>query len=327
MPDVPFQIRDLRVDPSQFSFCEAPTVVENLTGDLIAAWGAGADERMGKTAILTARLARGLRNWTPARVVVDTPEHRDLHPVLFRDTFGTLSLFFTTLVGEGEETGVVRAVTSCEGGNSWDLPVPMQETPGWMTRTKPSALRNGDVVMPVTDGRDGHPFLLATSDCAHWEIRGDLRPEAGPTHPTLCPLEDGSLLAYLSAVEGRADGRLLRTTSRDGGRSWSRPEAAPIPNPGTPAELLRLRNGHLVLAFNNSPRNRSPLALGLSLDQGRTWRYVRDLEAGSGDFSAPAMIQSEDGAIQVLYAVDRRLVRHVTLTEAWIREGGTPLAG
>jgi hypothetical protein len=81
-----------------------------------------------------------------------------------------------------------------------------------------------------------------------------------------------------------------------------------------------------VLAFNNSPRRGSPLSLALSTDQGRGWRYVRDLETGDGDFTAPAMIQSEDSAIQVVYGVGGRLVRHATVSEAWIREGGSPLA-
>lgn len=327
MPETEIQIRDLRVDPGQFSSCDSPTVVENLTGDLVAAWNASAEGRAGKSAILSARLTRGLRNWTPARVVVDTPEHADLNAVLFRDTFGTLWLFFTTLAGDREESGIVRAVTSCEGGFAWDLPVPMQETPGWLTQGRPVVLRNGDVVMAMSDGRDGHPFVLATTDCAHWELRGDIRGDGGPTHPTLCALDDGSLLAYLTAPRGGADGRLLQATSRDGGRSWSRPAATNVPNPGTPTALLRLRNGHLVLAFNNAPRGPGALSLGLSLDQGRTWRYVRELPNGGGPAAQPSVIQSEDGAIQLLCVVDGRLVRHVTASEGWIRDGGSPLAG
>src|SRR5262249_46383508 len=118
--------------------------------------------------------------------------------------------------------------------------------------------------------------------------------------------------------------RLWRAVSRDRGFSWSHPERDRLPNPGTPVEAVRLHNGHLVLAFNNSPTDRSPLSLALSPDEGRNWRQARDLESAPGEYTHPSILQTEDGAIHITYTYQHRAIKHVTVNEEWIRAGSGP---
>jgi predicted neuraminidase len=87
-------------------------------------------------------------------------------------------------------------------------------------------------------------------------------------------------------------------------------------------EMIKLKNGHVVLAFNNGKeRERTPLNFALSSDGGRTWTYNRILESGEGSFSYPSLVQSQNGHIHVTYSYNRKFIKHVEVDEAWIRAG------
>ena len=69
---------------------------------------------------------------------------------------------------------------------------------------------------------------------------------------------------------------------------------------------MKLRNGHLILVFNDSSSRRTPLTVALSLDQGKTFPYRRNIAEGSKDFAYPYAIQSRDDKVHVVYTTDRR---------------------
>lgn len=85
-------------------------------------------------------------------------------------------------------------------------------------------------------------------------------------------------------------------------------------------------------AFWGAPR--APMTIAISEDGGRTWPYRRDIETGDGfcmtnnssekrnrELSYPSVTQTPDGSLHVAYTHFRQAIRHVALTEAWVREG------
>ena len=74
------------------------------------------------------------------------------------------------------------------------------------------------------------------------------------------------------------------------------------------------------MVFNNSQEGRSPLCLALSLDEGKSWNYMRILEDSPGRFSYPALTQATDGNIHVSYTFRRTHIKHAEVNEAWIME-------
>jgi predicted neuraminidase len=83
--------------------------------------------------------------------------------------------------------------------------------------------------------------------------------------------------------------------------------------------MVRLATGTIALAFNNSFTDRTPLSLALSTDSARTFPVVRDVVDGTGEYSYPAIIATRDARIQLTYTHERRVIRHVTTNEAWVR--------
>jgi predicted neuraminidase len=80
-----------------------------------------------------------------------------------------------------------------------------------------------------------------------------------------------------------------------------------------------LKNGHLLLVFNDSMSDRSPLTMAISTDGGKSFPHRRNLAEGPGSFSYPTAIQTQDKKLHIVYTSDERtVIRHAILDEAAI---------
>ncbi|MBL9200597.1 MAG: exo-alpha-sialidase [Opitutaceae bacterium] len=105
----------------------------------------------------------------------------------------------------------------------------------------------------------------------------------GAIEPALLELRDGRLWML---VRDRG-GRLWQSYSADGGARWPALERSPFISSDSPAALLRLRDGKILLLTNacqnwTNPRSyamggREVLHAALSGDEGRTWRGFREI--------------------------------------------------
>jgi predicted neuraminidase len=294
------------------------TLVDLPNGDLMAAWFAGSFETAPDQAIFAARRQIGDSRWTPPTIIVDTPDHADGQPVLYAHPSGALWLFFVTNSGLNWKTAQLKLQRSPDG-IAWGAPEILNERLGLMFRSKPLTLRNGSILLPIYDEVHWQSMpMLSTDGGGSWKLGEPIVTPPGNIHPCVVPLSDGRLLAYLRT--GGAGGSIWRTTSDDGGWTWQEATPTEFPNPNAGIDLLRLRNGHLVLAFNDSPSRRTPLCVALSEDEGQTWNYRRTLEDGDAEFSYPTLLQTSDGNIHCVYTNRRKTIQHAVFDEAWLRE-------
>lgn len=83
---------------------------------------------------------------------------------------------------------------------------------------------------------------------------------------------------------------------------------------------MRLRNGHLLLVFNDSHGRRTPLTAAISTDNDRSYERRRNIAEGPGSFAYPTAIQTADEKIHVVYTSDQRtVIRHAVFDESDIR--------
>jgi predicted neuraminidase len=117
---------------------------------------------------------------------------------------------------------------------------------------------------------------------------------------------------------------MVMTQSDDGGRTWTPGVDTEFPNPNSAIDLIRLRNGHLVLIYNDSFRGeRMPLTMRVSMDDGKTWPSVRNIVNIPGDDAAyPFIIETADGKIRGVYtSLERTVINHFVLDEQDILSG------
>ena len=73
------------------------------------------------------------------------------------------------------------------------------------------------------------------------------------------------------------------------------------------------------MIYNPVAVGRSPISLGVSADDGKTWRKVRDLETEPGEYSYPAIIETAAGELVMTYTWRRTHIKTARVDPATLR--------
>jgi predicted neuraminidase len=193
---------------------------------------------------------------------------------------------------------------------------------GWQPRCKPTALPSGRILLPLyTDTFSFSIMAVSDDDGETWYASKPLL-GFGNIQPSVLRRENGTLVAYMR--ENGPQKRIRTCESPDSGLSWGAVGAASLPNPGSGLDGLQLANGHWLLVYNDTTSGRNSLAVSLSEDEGRSWKWTRHLERHKeGSYHYPAMIQGRDGRIHVVYSyfvAGGKSMKHAAFEEDWIRQ-------
>jgi len=199
---------------------------------------------------------------------------------------------------------------------------------GWMPRCKPTVLPSGRILLPLyTDTYSIGLMAVSDDDGQTWYASKPLM-GFGAIQPTVLRRNDGTLVAYMR--ENGPKDRIRVCESTDDGITWGPVGVSDLPNPGAGIDGVRLANGHWCLIYNDTTRGRNSLAVSISEDEGKTWKWTRHLEKEpSGSFHYPAIIQGKDGTIHAIYSYfvndgknrEGKSMKHAAFSEAWILEG------
>jgi predicted neuraminidase len=132
----------------------------------------------------------------------------------------------------------------------------------------------------------------------------------GIIQPTLFEAKDGRIVTLCRSHDL---GVICKAESRDGGDTWSPAEKTDLPHPGSGIDSVRSAEGSIFLIYNHSAKQRTPLNLAVSRDDGLTWKMVHTYEAEPGEYSYPALIQTRDGRLHATYTWKRTRIKHVVL--------------
>jgi predicted neuraminidase len=196
---------------------------------------------------------------------------------------------------------------------------------GWQPRCKPTVLPSGRILLPLYSDTYSVSLMAISDDQGKtWQASKPLA-GFGNIQPAVLRCRDGTLVAYMR--ENGPIRRIRVAESKDDGVSWGRVGATELPNPGSGLDAVALDNGHWVLVYNDTTKGRASLAVSLSDDEGRTWKWTRHLERHpSGSYHYPAMIAGRDGTIHVVYSYfvqGGKSMKHAAFNEAWLRQGDT----
>lgn len=201
---------------------------------------------------------------------------------------------------------------------------PKKRETGWMTRTHPMVLENGKILLPLySDGFNFGLIAISEDSGVSWKCSLPIIGR-GLNQPSLILRKDGKLYAYLRD-DGDAPGRILISSSEDNGYSWSYAKKTDIPNPGASIEVIKLQSGNWLLVYNDADDGRYTLAVSLSNDEGKSWKWKKKLEDKiGGSFSYPSVIQDNKGSIHITYtyriAEREKSIKYVTFEEEWVKQ-------
>lgn len=308
------------------------SITELANEDLYLAYYGGSGEYDLDTAVWGGRLKHGGAKWSRPVVIADTPFHSDGNPVVWQAPDGVVWLFYVVRYGDTWSDSRIHAKISKDGAQTWSDAFVLGEERGMMVRARPIVLHNGDYLLPIYH-ETGHDremvgadttslFLRCDPKTMQWSETNRITARLGCLQPAAVQLTDDYLVAYMrrgGGYEPRNDGYLVRAESHDGGRTWTEGKDSAFSNPNAAADFIKLRNGHLLLVYNDSMNDRSPLTAAISSDNDKTYPHKRNLIVGNDDFAYPYAIQTRDGKIHVVFTShERTQVNHAVFDESAI---------
>jgi len=301
-----------------------PVLLRLKTGRLLVVFRSNASHISVKGELSVAWSDNDGKTWTSPHVVasgkddhrnpamVELPNGDVLLAYCIMDGYdATGKKFMPTIKGIDPRTAKpLWIVRSHDHGATWSAP---EELNGTNTLIEQGELLNvfgkmtvasdGGVLLSLyTTPRDHHTTyerILRSTDSGHtWSVLSTLGQDVNETGILALP---GNRV--LAAMRTNKEQMLLMTHSADGGKTWDTPAAVTAPDEH-PADIIRLKNGDLLLTFGERNAPRGAVAM-LSHDEGKTWdpktRMVLADDAPSRDCGYPSSVQLPDGRIVTVY--------------------------
>ncbi|GAA4444487.1 hypothetical protein GCM10023091_34700 [Ravibacter arvi] len=120
--------------------------------------------------------------------------------------------------------------------------------------------------------------------------------------PGVVALKNGNILMFIRSDAGVQ----YYATSSDKGESWQQVEKSTIVSPLSPASIARIPGSNkLLLVWNNNDQKeasrknkRTPMTIGTSVDNGKTWKRISDIETDpQGSYCYTSIHFTKDDAL------------------------------
>jgi predicted neuraminidase len=294
-------------------------VTELANGDLYLAWYGGDGEYRPGTAVWGSRFASG--KWSQPVKLAQDPFYSVGNPVVWQAPDGVVWLWYVIRPGATWSTSRIAMKISRDGAHTWSDASVLSFEEGTMVRGKPIVLMNGDYLLPVWKetgadtevvGADTASFFMRYElKAKKWSESSRIHARLGALQPAVAQIDASNLIAFCRRGGGygpKTEGYIVRSESHDGGKNWSAGVETEFPNPNAAVDLLKLANGHLLLVYNDSMHDRTPLTVALSTDRGKTFPKRVNIAVGDHDYAYPYAIQTRDGKIHIVFTSDKRSI-------------------
>ena len=314
------------VGPGRYKHPASITQLDN--GDLYLAFYGGDGEYAPGTGVFGMRRAAVGGQWSKPELLARDPMYSVGNPVVWQAPDGLVWLFYVVRPGATWSTSRIAAKISKDGGSTWSDSTIVSWEEGTMVRSRPIVLRDGAYILPIyhETGYDTEKigadttalFLRLDAGATAWTESNRVTARLGVLQPAVVELDDGTLIAYCRRggdYDPGDDGTIVRTESRDGGRTWTEGVETEFPNPNAAVDLLRLQDGRLLLVYNHSMDDRTPLAAAISNDQGQSFERLPDIATGDNSFAYPYALQTSDGQVYAVYSSNGRTTLYLDKLE------------
>jgi alpha-L-rhamnosidase len=318
-------LQEFIYETAPFKSCHAPTIVETKSG-LIAAWFGGTHEKHKDVEIWISNKQQGA--WTAplsvANGIVSNKRYPCWNPVLYYHTDKVLYLYYKVGPSPSDWWGVVKY--SKDDGMTWSDPINLPDGILGPIKNKAVLIHDNILLCPSSTEHQGWKVQMERyhMDTQKWEdpIPVDHGSSYNVIQPTILTNKDGSLQILCRSKEGY----IISSHSNDNGKTWSNLVETSLPNPNSGIDGVTLMNGKQLLVYNHTgtPKgkwggDRYPLNVAIS-GNGMKWQASLVLEDQKGEYSYPAVIQSKDGMVHILYTWKRLKIKHVVLNPELLKE-------
>jgi len=323
------------INPEQgLPMVHVASLAQMTDGIMAAVWYGGTAECHPDVKIYFAQQEPGSA-WSAPRVIITRDwAERDLrrpvkalgNALLLANTDGSLRLLFVTIAMGKWSGSQLNSCLSNDGGLTWSRVERLTLSPFFnfseLVRNRPVARTGGGWCVPIYQEFLGKfPELLWLGERNGKLTYSKTRIAGGCStfQPSLIPVSEEYAEVVLRDYTSAR--KIHFSSSYDGGRDWPFVTATELPNPDAGISGLQLSDGGLLVAFNDSAKDRSNLTLAIASKDRKTWRRIVALEnEPDANFSYPFLMRTSDGMIRMAYTRKGKAIALTSFNEAWLKE-------
>ena len=297
----------------------AATLVEMMPNRIMAAWFGGSYEG-AKDVGIYASFYDGKAWSVPHNLIKPLVVEKDTlpcwNPVLFKSESELLYLFYK--IGKNPREWYGAMVTSKDNGKNWSDAILLPKGFLGPIKNKPIEIKPGVILCGSS---------TENVDTNQWRVHVEIYDEATDNwekvsvtnkngfdiiQPTFLEHSNGIIQMLCRSKHNK----LITSWSKDGGRHWTDADSIHVINSNSGIDALTISKNAFLLV--NNPLKQGPdwfygrnvLDVEFSVD-GIQWEKIFDLEnEEKGEFSYPAIIQTSDKKIHILYTFNREYIKH-----------------
>ncbi|MFB9075840.1 exo-alpha-sialidase [Flavobacterium procerum] len=306
-------------DPPVTAASHAATLVEINPNEITAAWFGGKYEGAKDVGIYISSYKN--KKWSaPQNIINPLIRNGDTlpcwNPVLFKSKSSNLYLFYK--VGKNPREWFGAMMVSKDNGKTWGEAKYLPDGILGPIRNKPIETTPGVIICGSS---------TETVDKNIWNVHVEEYTEASDSwkkieieNPKNLEIIQPTFLIHsanqIQMLSRSKHNKVVSSWSNDNGKSWKKTDTINVVNSNSGIDALTINKKLFLLVNNPLPQGkdwfygRNILDVEYSND-GLKWTKLFDLEhEEKGEFSYPAIIQTTDQKIHVLYTHDRKFIKH-----------------
>ncbi|KAK3255772.1 hypothetical protein CYMTET_35065, partial [Cymbomonas tetramitiformis] len=241
-----------------FNNAHASSIIEIEPDEFLVAYFGGSKEGAKDVAIWTSRKQADAKVWDPPVMVVDESGVPLWNPVLFKvPATGEVLLFFK--IGHSPESWTGHLQRSSDGGRTWGSPTALPAGIVGPAKNKPVyGMEDGAIYCPSSTEsyQAWSAWVEVTRDNGvTWQRLGPIVVPGinkGVIQPSIFFTNEGHLRAFCRS--SRQIGKVVTSTSYDGGYQWPPASPTDVPNPNCGFDVVKLTDGRVVMVHNTVNR-------------------------------------------------------------------------
>lgn len=235
--------------PTPHAETSSTNMVRIPDGRLMLVYASGFDLSKNQGLYISSSSDEGETWTTPSQI---HRGFRSLNPVVLRVNNRIYLYWNWDLKNNGcpsREDGTYQ-IFSDDNGKSWSKPQKMPLTQSWGLRANPVTLFDGTVILPLY-GENDVGVLVSKDRAKTWKRYGHLSAQdrAKLTEGSVVEVTPNLLKMYIRDDLG---GPFWKSTSTDGGKTWSAPEVTALQGGANPPEIRKFSDGTILLLWGNA---------------------------------------------------------------------------
>jgi hypothetical protein len=286
-------------------------------GEIYTAWYAYKEKEHEGGQIVVSKYNKTTGDWPKGQFILKSTQGASTgNPVIFSYQ-GSLHIFFVILKSFYWDSAEIYHVQRDEATKEWGSINKVNTPEAMMIRHRPLVI-NGKGIVPAYDEKSMSTVLYEfTNEPANWSKYSEF--EGQYIQGDLIAFNDMEWQMYLRCAG--ENNKVMKALSTNKGLNWDFARETNLHCPLSGIAAIKLDSGNIIVCNNNTEKHqRWPLSLSISISKGAFFEPTWDVDTSEIELSYPSLLQSSDGKIHLTYTYNRKMIKHIELTEEELLE-------